>query len=397
VDTFTRQVDVPRYARTVGFEEIEKNDFNLNIPRYIDSEILEDIQDIEAHLNGGIPNADVDAIADYWAVLPGLRETLFSANRPGYMDVAVENFAIQSAIYEHPELKIFIAAAGAHFTDWRERAAATLKALGSGCHPKVVIESLSEDLLAHYATAPLIDQYDVYQRLMDYWAETMQDDLYLIAADGWKAEISRLVVTDKKTGQEKVKGWTCDLVPKSLMVAHYYAKEQSAIDARTAQLEATSATLTEIEDENGGEEGAFTELDALNKAQVQRRLKEIAGDRGAGDEARTLSKWLKLTEVQADTKKWIRDADSHLDAKVYAHYAALTESEVQTLVTDEKWLGALSGVMHEEIENVGRRLTQRVSELADRYDRPLPVTARLTADHEAKVERDLVQMGFAWR
>ena len=133
-----------------------------------------------------------------------------------------------------------------------------------------------ESLLAHYTDKPLIDEYDVYQHLMDYWAETMQDDCYLIAADGWKAETYRIIEKDKK-GKEKDKGWTCDLIPKGLIVARYFAKEQAAIDQLTAELESVTAKLTELEEEHGGEDGAFSELDKVNKANVTARLKEIKG------------------------------------------------------------------------------------------------------------------------
>jgi len=92
----------------VSFEEIEKNDYNLNLPRYIDSQTPEDLQDIEGHLKGGIPAADIDALQSYWAVCPKLRNTLFKLNRPGYLDLAVDKSAIKSAIYEHPEFTAFI-------------------------------------------------------------------------------------------------------------------------------------------------------------------------------------------------------------------------------------------------------------------------------------------------
>ena len=146
------------------------------------------------------------------------------------------------------------------------------------CHPKEVIATLAEGLLAHYADKPLIDQYDVYQHLMDYWAATMQDDCYLIADEGWKAETYRIVEKDKK-GKEKDKGWTCDLVPKSLIVARYFATEQAAIDKLAADLESVTAQIDELEEEHGGEEGAFSELDKVNKGNVTARLKEIKGIR----------------------------------------------------------------------------------------------------------------------
>ncbi len=149
---------------------------------------------------------------------------------------------------------------------------------------------------------------------MDYWAETMQDDCYLIAADGWKAETYRIIEKDKK-GKEKDKGWTCDLVPKALIVARYFAKEQAAIDQLDAELEGVTARMAELEEEHGGEEGAFSELDKVNKANVTARLKEIKGDKDAKDEAAVLNDWLKLNDEEADLKKQLKDAEAALDAK----------------------------------------------------------------------------------
>src|SRR6266850_564341 len=252
VDAFDKRLDVPKYARMVPFAEIEKNEFNLNLPRYIDSQTPEDLQDIAGHLQGGIPAADIDALERYWAVCPKLRNTLFKKRRPGYLDLALDKAAIKRAIYEHPEFATFIAGMNAHFDAWRRKSAVALKGLKAACHPKEVIGELSESLLAHYAGKPLIDPYDVYQHLMNYWAETMQDDVYLIAADGWNAGTSRIIEKDKK-GKVKDKGWTCDLIPKPLIVARYFAKEQAAIDQLAADLEGVTARLTEIEEEHGGE------------------------------------------------------------------------------------------------------------------------------------------------
>jgi type I restriction enzyme M protein len=145
VDVFTRRHEVPRYARMVSAEEIEKNEFNLNLPRYIDSQTPEDVQDIAGHLQGGIPGADVDALARYWTVCPQLRPTLFKQRRHGYFDLAVEKQAIKSAIYEHPEFAAFIASMNSHFAKWQQRTATTLRQLQAGCHPKEVIAALSED------------------------------------------------------------------------------------------------------------------------------------------------------------------------------------------------------------------------------------------------------------
>src|SRR5204863_3821533 len=139
------------------------------------------------------------------------------------------------AIYQHPEFVAFIGSMNTVFAGWRQRSAATLKGLKAGFHPKEVISALSEDLLTHYTGKQLIDKYDVYQHLMDYWAEAMQDDCYLIAADGWKAETYRILVENK---QKRLvdKGWACDLVPKPLIVARYFAASQAAIHALAAEI-----------------------------------------------------------------------------------------------------------------------------------------------------------------
>jgi len=395
VDVFNKRRDVPKYARMVPREEIERNDFNLNLPRYIDSQTPEDLQDIEGHLRGGIPEADIDALQPYWAVCPQLRHSLFKKRRRGYLSLAVEKSAIKSAIYEHPEFASFIAGMNAHFSAWRKKRVAWLKALGAGCQPKQVIAELAESLLAHYAGKPLIDPYDVYQHLMDYWAETMQDDCYLIAADGWKAKTSRIIETDKK-GREKDKGWICDLIPKALIVARYFAKEQAVIDQLAAEFEGVTARLAEVEEEHGGEDGAFADLDKVNRANVAARLREIQGDKDARDEAAVLTGWLKLKNEEADLKERLKEAEAALDARAYTTYPKLTEPEIKTLVVNDKWLAALDAAIHGEMDRVSQQLTRRVKELAERYETPLPQMVSRVAELEDKVNRHLERMGFVW-
>jgi type I restriction enzyme M protein len=404
VDVFNKRIEVPKYSRMIPVEEIEKNEFNLNLPRYIDSQQAEDLQDIEGHLKGGIPVADVEALQRYWAVCPQLKQTLFKNNRPGYLDLAVDKVAIKPAIYEHPQFADFITGMNAHFAAWRKKSAETLKLLQVDCHPKEVIAALAEELLIHYTGKPLTDPYDVYQHLMNYWAETMQDDCYLIASDGWKAETSRVIVKNKQ-GKEKDKGWVCELVPKTLVVARYFAKEQEAVDQLTAELESVTARMTELEEEHGGEEGAFSDVrtDApegkegkVTKPKVIARLKEIKGDKEAKEESAVLGAWKKLNDKESDLKKSLKDAEANLDALAYAKYPKLTEADVQTLVVDDKWLGALDAAIHGEMDRISQALTQRVKELAERYETPMPQMVSRLAELEEKVNKHLERMGFSW-
>jgi type I restriction enzyme M protein len=228
---------------------------------------------------------------------------------------------------------------------------------------------------------------------MDYWEEAMQDDCYLIADEGWKARTYRIIEKDKK-GKDKDKGWTCDLVPKPLIVARFFSKEQEAIDKLASELESITARMTELEEEQGGEEGAFSELDKVNKANAAARLKEIKGDREAKDEAAVLNDWLKLANEEAELKKRFKEAEAALDSKACAYYPRLTEDDIKTLVVDDKWLGALDSAIHGEMDRISQSLTQRVKELAERYETPMPQMTDRVAELEEKVNRHLERMGF---
>ncbi len=399
VDTFTKQLEISKYSRLVSFEEIEKNEFNLNLTRYIDGQESDDLQDIEGHLRGGIPAQDVDTLEQYWSVCPLLKEALFKVNRPGYLDLVPDKTAIKTTIYQHPQFTDFIKHLDSHFNLWRKRNTLALKGLEIGFLPKELINDLSEDLLAHYTDKALIDKYGVYQYLMDYWAEVMQDDSYLISADGWKAETYRIIETDKG-GKEKDKGWNCDLIPKTLIVARYFCEEQSRLDQLQSNLENVIAQISELEEEQGGEEGIFGQFEKVNKAVVTTRLKEIKGvtevDDEAHDEEAILRKWLEFNTKHAELKTKVKEWEKDLDAKAYSHYPKLTEEEITSLVVDDKWMTALEAAINGEIEHVSQALTQRVKELSDRYETPLPQMISNVKKLEKEVNSHLERMGISW-
>ncbi len=270
VDVYEKRIDVPGYSRMVPFEEIETNEYNLNLPRYIDSLLSEDLQDIDGHLRGGIPVRDIDALEKYWNVCPELRNDLLHEIRPGYFDLAIAKADIKTTIYTHPEFADFIFLMNTHLSEWKTRVSENLKALEPGFHPKELIVHLGENLLAHYQNKPLIDAYDVYQHVMDYWAATMQDDCYLIDTDGWRAETYRILEANKK-GKEVDKGWACDLVPKRLVVDRFFAAEQETLRLKQTELENLTTKLAELEDEHGGDEGVLGTVNSRTDALIVRQ------------------------------------------------------------------------------------------------------------------------------
>ena len=395
VDVFNKQAEVPKYSRMVSFDEIEKNEYNLNLPRYIDSQEAEDLQDIEGHLRGGIPQEDTDALERFWAVCPGLKSALFKPNRPGYVDLAIDKSQIRATIFEHPEFVSFVEGMNRHFEDWRDKASKRLKELSPGCHPKEVIAELSKSLLEHYQNKPLIDSYDIYQHLMDYWEEVMQDDCYLIAADGWVAEPSRIVELDKK-GKERDKGWECELLPKRLIRDNSFMDEQCKINALVTQLEGVMTKLMEIEDEHGGEDGLLSELEKINRVCVMARLKEVQGDEEAKGEVKVLADWLELNSQESELKKRIKEAEISLDTSVFEQFGKLRQCDVQDLAVSTKWLATIDRMVNDELYGICDHLSRRVLELAGRYHHALPELTSAASRLEANVYTHLKTMGFKW-
>ena len=298
VDTFTKLAELPRYSRMVPLTEIAdpKNDYNLNLPRYIDSTEPEDIQDIDGHLRGGIPERDLDALSDYWKVIPGVRNTLFeSAGRAGYAQLKVPIAEVKTTIFAHPEFTAFNQTATKVFADWKQVSTPQLKGFAQNAHPKQLIEALSEDLLARFKATPLINAYDVYQHLMDYWAETMQDDCYLISDAGWQAGAQPREVVKIKDANGKLvwpkeafdytKGkrrFKSDLIPASILIARYFTAERDAIELLTAKLADVEQQLQEMMEEHSGEEGLLAEViegegdkQKIEFDVVKNRLKEL--------------------------------------------------------------------------------------------------------------------------
>ena len=398
VDTFTRQDGSdPKYARLVPLAEIAANDYNLNLPRYIDSTEPEDLQDIEAHLKGGIPLADIDGLQGYWQLLPAVRQALFAPvadpeRCSAYCQLTVEPSQIKPTIFGHSEFTTFNQTVTERFATWKAAHTPLLTGIQLGDRPKALIENLSESLLQAFDAAPLIDAYDVYQHLMDYWAESMQDDVWMIATDGW------LAVQDGKPN--------VDLIPTALVVDRYFAAEQQAVEALEAERDAITRQMEEQDEEHGGEGGLLEEgktdkgkltaksvKDRLKKLQAVTKPDELAD---AQDEIKALKAYAALLEQEATASKKAKDAQKALDAKVTAKYAHLAVADIQTLVVQDKWLATLTASVQSELDRVSQALTGRIRQLAERYATPLPALGDEVEVLASRVGEHLKAMGFVW-
>ena len=419
VDVFTKQADIPRYARLVPLDEIAdpKNDFNLNLPRYIDSTEPEDLQDIDGHLRGGVPERDLDALGAYWKVLPSVRGVLFeSAGRPGYARLKPPLAEVKPAILGHAEFGTFQQNEMQNFADWRKATTPRLTGFDKDSHPKALIETIAEDLLAAFHQSPLLDVYDVYQHLMDYWAETMQDDAYLIAADGWVRGVQPREIIRVKDKNNKLtwpeahdymrgkRRFKSDLVPAPILVARYFVAERNHIEELDNQFATLEQQLDEMRQENSGEDGLLDEVIAgegdkqkIAAKAVRARKKEIGKDPIYADERAELEACAGLLEQQTEVKAKRKTAQEGLDKKINAKYPTLTKAEIKTLVVDDKWMARLSDSAQSEIDNVSQTLTGRVHQLAERYATPLPKLTENVECLAARVEKHLKKMGAVWK
>lgn len=410
VDTFNKQDEVDKYSRIVPITEIEEKEYNLNIPRYIDSQEPEDIQDINAHLNGGIPNADIEALNHYWQVYPSLQKALFTPHqRKGYSQLNIDKSKIKAAIFEHPEFTSYSKQVFAVYETWKSKTIPVLKALKQGVKPKRLIHEISEDLLSVFSNLKLIDKYDAYQHLMSYWSEVMQDDVYVISDSGWAAgrEVYRIVKTTKdKNGKIKekevdgIEGIESKLLKPELIVNRYFFAEKQVLETMDAEKEAISAELEQMEEEHGVEDGLLTEAknekDKITTASVKDRMKQIKGSKDDKEEYQLLKEYLTRTETKTELGKKITALQKALETKVWNQYKQLTDAEIIVLVVDDKWMPVLDNAIHTEMQRISQRLTQRIKELADRYETPLPLQLKEVKTLEEKVNAHLVKMGFVW-
>ena len=402
VDTFNKfDESDPKYARMVSLTEIEEKEYNLNIPRYIDSTEPEDIQNIEAHLLGDIPNADIEALQEYWKVYPTLKSHLFGkSNRDDFSALKVAKEEIKQTIFRHPEFVDYTKKVNDIFALWKTKNTPVCKAIDGNTKPKKFIHSLSEDLLQAFQNLQLIDKYDVYQHLMSYWMDTMQDDVYMIVSDTWKP--GNEVEWTKKEFEGK-------LIPKLLMITRYFAIEQKAIERLEADRDAVAAQIEELEEEHSGEDGFFADFDKISKNTVNARLKEItpvkskigfnmaAEPEALYGERAVLEQYLKLCDELSEANRKLKEAKAGLDKKLLAKYPVLTEAEVKELVVGDKWMATIENTVHNEMQRISQRLTSRIKELAERYENPMPTLTNEVNQWEQKVNTHLAKMGFTWK
>ena len=411
VDTFNKQIEIDRYSRMVSRGEIAdpKNGYNLNISRYIDSADPEDLQDLHAHLHGGIPDEDLDALSDYWDAFPQLRSQLFKTNRPGYSDLTIDVGEVQQAILDSTEFQKFATEARALTADWFATHRDALSAIDADTRPNDLVTSIGDDLLARFKLVPLLDEYDVYEQLMTYWHDIMHDDVFLVMNEGWlDAAKPRKAIEDRDrrlsetpdlvigSGHSAQK-YKMDLVPPALIVKRYFADDQANLDELAAAAQEASRAVEEYIEEHAVEDGLLAEAmddDKISKALVSARLRVAKREGSDPDEVRALRDAVKLYDAEAAARKAVKEAQAKLDEVTLRKYGDLSEKDVETLVLDDKWHATLKRHIAAEVNALTLTLVARIQQLGERYAETIGDLETRLERLEMQVAKHLARMGI---
>ncbi|TCO46429.1 type I restriction-modification system subunit M [Actinocrispum wychmicini] len=412
VDVFNRQIQIERYSRMVPLHEIAdpKNDYSLNIPRYVDSSEPEDIQDLHAHMDGGIPDRDLDALSGYWEAFPSLRAMLFKPNRPGYSDLTIGVTEVQQTVLDSDEFQKFATDVRARVDDWFAAHRPMLQALNADTAPKDLITRISDDLLARFKDTPLLDEYDVYEQLMTYWHSVMHDDVFLTMNEGWlDAAKPRKTIEDKErklsetpdlivgSGRSATK-YKMDLIPPALVVARYFADEQAEVDTLNAAAEDAGRAVEEYIEEHAVEDGMLVEAmedGKISKTLALTRLKVARHEGADPEEIRALQHLIKLHNDEAVTKKAAKEVQAALDMATLRKYGDLSLPEIKQLVLDDKWAATIRDRITGEVNALTLTLVSRIRQLGERY---AETVERLDTELEklkTKVAMHLAEMGIS--
>jgi type I restriction enzyme M protein len=410
VDVFNKQTEIERYSRMVPLSEIAdpKNAYNLNIPRYIDSSEPEDIQDLHAHLHGGIPERDLDALDGYWDAFPSMRSALFKPNRPGYSDLAIDVAQVQQTILDSDEFTKFASTVRSKVDDWFQTHRPILQGINAQTIPNDLIARIGDDLLARFKDTALLDEYDVYEQLMTYWHSIMHDDVFLVMNDGWMgAAKPRETIEDKErkltetpdlvigSGRSAAK-YKMDLIPPALVVSRYLADEQAKVDELSFAAEEAARAVEEYAEEHAVEDGLLAEAmddGKITKVLATARLREAKHEKVEPEEIKALAHLIQLYADEAAAKKRAKDAQAALDLATLKKYGDLTEPEIKQLVLDDKWYASIKAGVSGEANSLTLALVDRIQELGERYAETVEDLHTELAKLENLVTGHLADMG----
>ena len=386
VDTVINRVSIEKYSRLVSKDEIRKNDYNLNIPRYVDSSDDAESYDIYATMFGGIPNYEIDEYKKYWNVFPSLKKQLFKPINPEYSDVKVSD--IKESILENKDIKKFISSFNHEFEDFEHFLESELIENYSS-----VNISKEESIIANYIFTriekfPLLDKYNAYQLLDDDWKQ-ISIDLEIIKTEGFESTkiVVPNLVSKKKDGKdiEVQEGYEGHVIPFELIQKERLADQLEAIRSCESRLETISSLYSETIDEYSGESNSVIDevlndnKDSFVNAKVIKKAKELSTEQYSEDSPEykiiQVSKWIN---EEAELKKELKIKQSKILIESKNVIESLTNEEVLDLLK-KKWITPLVSSLLSFPMSLINDFTKKLLKLAKKYE-----TTYLDIDNEIR-------------
>ncbi len=405
-DTVIARQTVAGYAKLAELDEIRDNEYNLNIPRYVDSSEGES-QDLYATMFGGIPKNEIDALGEYWAAFPSLRVELFSKSTDAYASLKAKD--VKETIRSNADVKGFAERFAAAFKGFDRLVKKDLienaLTVNLGSEESV----LSEAIFKRLASVPLIDKYGAYQILDDEWSK-VSGDLEIIQAEGLEAvkKVDPNMVLKKKEGkdQEVQEGWVGRILPFELVQERLLADDYRSVKAMEGRLSEVSGELTSLFEsfEEGDMEGdSFNDSkDSFAASGVASEAKQFRSDAKSGAsfeddsyEGRIL-KADSLFSEEKELKKSLKAAWSVLHLKTKARIESLSDKEVSDLL-ELKWVAPLLASLHTLPDGVIAALSKKVLALSEKYSTTYKELSQQIRETESSLSALIDELtGNAW-
>ena len=372
VDVVTKRENVEKYSRAVSRDEIRQNDYNLNIPRYVDSSEEAESWDIFASMFGGLPISEIDKLEDYWRAFPSLRNELFENTSSEYCRLTATD--VKKAILEHSDVKRFQQQYASAFDDFDSYLYEELIGKMSELNISKTEATLSTEIFGRLSSIPLVDRYIAYQLLDDEWTK-IAVDLEIIQAEGFEAtkKVNPNMIVKKKDGkeQEVQEGWVGQIIPFDLIQTTILKEDKAVLEDKESRLTEIAAEYEELLDSLTEEEkeGDFVNesKDAFVAAEIKKALKSESIELETKEKLRSVN---SLIAEEKELKAAIKKEVGLLEAKTKETIEGLSDDQAIELLKD-KWITPIINNLMKLPDGIVSDLVSKLDSLAKKYETTL--------------------------
>ena len=367
VDVVTKRESVQKFSKVVSRDEIRKNDYNLNIPRYVDSSEAAESWDIYASMFGGLPLSEIDELKEYWIAFPELRNALFENTSSAYCNLRVEN--IKKAIKEHSDVCAFENKYRDVFSGFDEYLYDELIEKMTALNISKAEATLSANIFERLKDIPLVDKYEAYQLLDDDWTK-IAVDLEIIQTEGFEAtkRVDPNMVIKKKDGKEQEiqEGWVGRIIPFDLIQDTLLADDRAALKTKENRLSEIASEYEELFDSLTEEEkeGDYAGEDGFVNAEIKKALKS---DSVEPETKEKLRKVAALATEEKELKAAIKKDAGLLEGKTKEAIESLSDEQVIDLLKD-KWITPLIQSLMKLPDSIVNELVSKLEALTKKYE-----------------------------